>query len=479
MSARPLPVAVAVLALALGGCGSGAEAPERPVAARPGGSTLRGTLRDTRGDGVLRRAPGEPLLPRTELRPATRPGRVIARLAIIADAHVRDEETPARVPFLDRLGTPYSSVFRPQETLTAQVLAAAAASVRDFRPGAVIEAGDIADSAQENEFTWGIAALRGGRVHPDSGAPGYEGPQEAGGGDPLYYRPAVDPPRHPGLLAWAQRAFRSPGVGAPWLPVLGNHDALVDGELVATPRTEAIATGDRALWEPPRGVRAVRRALRRLLDEPLPPGTVRVAPDPRRRELTHAQAVARLRAAAVIGGSGPWLDYARDVAPGVRLIALDLVSASGGSTGRVHPGQVVWLRGELRRAGRRVVLVTAHQALRSTAGGGAILAALDADPHVAAVLTGHTHRALITPRRTHLGGYWLISTPSLADFPQEARALVLRAAPGGGVTIDTWLLDTAPSPLADIARQLAFLDVQGGRPLDLMGRRGDRNARLF
>ena len=45
--------------------------------------------------------------------------------------------------------------------------------------------------------------------------------------------------------------------------------------------------------------------------------------------------------------------------------------------------------------------------------------------------------------------------------------------------LETWALDTAPSPLADTARALGFLDAQGGRPARAAGTPADRNARLL
>ena len=41
------------------------------------------------------------------------------------------------------------------------------------------------------------------------------------------------------------------------------------------------------------------------------------------------------------------------------------------------------------------------------------------------------------------------------------------------------MLDTAPDRLADIARELAYLDAQGGRPAGDAGTSADRNARLY
>jgi 3',5'-cyclic AMP phosphodiesterase CpdA len=483
VSLRRLAAALAVLAATLGlAAACGREDEERPAGGTAAaGSTLRATPVDPDGDGTLERGPGEPLRARTALGPAAPAGPTLATVGIVTDVHVRDEESPARPVFLDRLGPPFSAVFRPHEALSLQVLGAAVRSLDAAAPDAVVVNGDLVDNAQANELAQAKRVLDGGLVRPDSGAPGYAGIQRAGNPDPAYYRPDVDPPREPGLLARAQRPFRSPGLRAPWYPVAGNHDLLVAGELARTARTDALARGDRMLVEPgeslrvPRGEGALSATLvDRVLSDGLPGDTTRVAPDPARRELTPRQAVAGLRP-----GTGARLDYAFDAGPRVRGIVLDTVQRAKGAGGVVTPREVEFLRRELRRSGDRWVLVFTHQPLERLDGGAPLLRLLDRDPRVLAAVAGDTHRNRIAPRRTAAGGYWLITTSALADFPQQARMLRVRGTREGGAMIETWMLDTAPDPLADTARALAFLDAQGGRPDGNAGGRLDRNVRLY
>jgi hypothetical protein len=199
--------AAAAAALLGGGCGgAGAAGP---------GSTLVRTLTDPDGDGLLHAGPGLPLRDRIELAPRARTGRTLATLAQLSDLHVRDAQSPGRVAFLDRLGPRLGSAFRWHETLTAHVVAAAVEATNNARPDAVLVTGDLVDSAQRNELAWALTLLRGGTVRTDSGGPGYQGVQAASIPDPLYYRPDVDAPRHPGLLARATAPLRSPGLRAP------------------------------------------------------------------------------------------------------------------------------------------------------------------------------------------------------------------------------------------------------------------------
>ena len=446
------------------------------------GSTLSSTWTDPRGTGTLAPGPGEALVARTELGPVRATEGVIATLAHVTDAHVLDASSPARVPFLDRLGAPFESTFRPQETLTARVLAGAARAIRALVPDVVIQGGDLIDNDQRNELIWALAALRGGVVRPDR----YFGVQLASDPDPFYYRPDLDAPQHPGLLSRAARPFVSAGAGAPVYPVLGDHDILVAGEIRPTAATRALAVGDEALWELPPGLTVpagTSLTAGGSPDGPPLPGLVnqflaRAPAGPKVRVPANASRVEMepLEVIGRLGRAGSHLDYHVDIGAELRVIVLDLARRAGGSGGLVRPDQPGWLTSQLEGAAGRWVLVVSHQPLASSEGGESILSLLDSHPRVLAALSGHTHRNLIEPRAR----YWLISTASLIDYPQQARALRVVRTAGGGVALETWMLDhTGPSALGAISRELAYLDAQGGRPQRFAGGRLDRNVTLY
>ncbi len=399
---------------------------------------------------------------------------------------MRDEESPARVPFLDRVGAPFTSTFRPQEAESAQVLDAAVRALDGQRPQAVFVTGDITDNAQANELAQALAVLRGGRVDPDTGARGYDGVQAAGNPDPYYYRPDHDAPRHPGLAGAAQRPFRATGLRAPWYPAAGNHDLLVQGEVPVTPAIAAVATGGEMVTEldprldVPTDEVSAPAAVEQLLGDgaALPGRTERVPADPGRRPLAAGEMVRRLAAAGARGTAitAGRLDYAVDVGKSVRAIVLDTVRRDGGSRGVVHPDQLAWLREQLAAAGGRYVVVFSHNPLDASDGGDEALAELGASGRVVAAVSGNRHRNTIEPYRA--GGFWLVGTSSLADFPQQARMFELREAPGG-VVLETWMVDHDGRGVAGPARELAYLDAQGGRPQGFAGAAKDRNARLY
>jgi 3',5'-cyclic AMP phosphodiesterase CpdA len=413
---------------------------------------------------------------------ARAPAPVLATWAQITDAHVVDEESPARLEMLDRLGPPFTSAFRQQEALSGQLLAAVVRALDAEHPGAAVVTGDLIDNAQANELTEALAVLRGGRVDPNSGAPGYQGVQRASNPDPFYYRPDVDPPRHPHLLRQAETPFTSSGLRAPWYPVVGNHDLLVQGNVAPTPRTQAVATGSRKLVSLDRtALEAVR--MRRLspaivdgaLAGRLPGSTIRVPADAARRELTAAQVLAWLRRASGHGGGGPLLHYSFPLGRDVRGIVLDTIRRGAGAAGIVRPAQLRWLGEQLRHAGARWVIVFSHTPLPSCAGGARAIDLLERDPHVVAAVAGDTHRNSVE----QLGRLVLVTTSSLADWPQQARMFRLTSRRDGGARLDTWTVGPdLRDPLARISHQLAYLDYQGGRPAGFAGSAADRRARF-
>jgi hypothetical protein len=285
--------------------------------------------------------------------------------------------------------------------------------------------------------------------------------------DPFYYRPDHDAPTHPGALAAAQKPFKAAGLNAPWYPLVGNHDVLAQGEVPVTPEIDAFATGDRLVpsldpnLEPPREETSAKAAVAALLGGSLAFDSIEVPADTTRRLNAPGEAERRL--------GHPDMDYTQDLGPHVRAIMLDTVNRDGTSQARISPAQIVRLRARLAEAGDRWIVVFSHNPLTDEA-----LAALDESPRVVATIAGNSHKNRITQR----GGYWRISTSSLADFPQQARMFRLRET-STGVALETWMVDHDGKGLAGISRELAYLDAQGGRPQHFSGARKDRNARLY
>ncbi|MBK5232497.1 MAG: metallophosphoesterase [Thermoleophilia bacterium] len=218
----------------------------------------------------------------------------------LTDFQLADEESPARVEFLDSQGGPFTSAWRTAEALNPQEENAMIEQMNAFaanaptangdgsKPGMefVVNTGDISDSQQYNETLWNRQLVEGDMVDPgsgetppalgtnplcpnsltiaDTGSPSsYTGVQDRDDwpaaiqqgyfydpDDPTYTPPTATPlvpyadaPEYPGLMNRAQQAFQATGLDVPSYMVFGNHDGLVQGNAYASELFNEFATG--------------------------------------------------------------------------------------------------------------------------------------------------------------------------------------------------------------------------------------------
>lgn len=244
---------------------------------------------------TLTGGPGEPYVLREDAGAPAKPGRGARRVSLayfgqLSDFQLADEESPARVEFLDPpngSSLPFSAAWRPWEALEPQISDAAIRQLNAFAPASplaqgggarramdfTINTGDSADSQQKNETEWVRTLLEGGSLNPGSGTAtldpactalsagiadlatptAYTGVQDfsdyAEGSQPVFYDPDdvkgsfAGWPSYPGLMDRAQQPFTAAGVGVPTYVAFGNHDALVQGNQAANGSFEAVATG--------------------------------------------------------------------------------------------------------------------------------------------------------------------------------------------------------------------------------------------
>jgi metallophosphoesterase (TIGR03767 family) len=338
---------------------------------------------------------------------SARPGRAERRVSLayfgqLSDFQLADEESPARVEFIDLLGSPVEAAFRPWEALQAfideamirQVNAFAGASPVASGDGSrstmdfTINTGDSADNQQLNETEWVRILHEGGTLDPNSGidpagyehplcppvgvpgaaeAASYTGVQDyddyAEGLSPYFYDPddprgaATGWPAYPGLMDRAQQAFSATGLAVPSYVSFGNHDALAQGNQAANASFEQVATG---CLKPMEGAGNDLEGLANLTPDSLggllmsdPTAMALVPPDPDRHYVSKAQykqvflegeqpdghGFAEIDSAEESASAGAAGYYSFVPVPGLRMIALDTV-CEGGATGPCANGNV-------------------------------------------------------------------------------------------------------------------------------------------
>jgi metallophosphoesterase (TIGR03767 family) len=378
--------------------------------------------------------PGEGYAVREDGLGAALAGRAERRVSLayfgqLSDFQLADEESPARVEFVDPAGSPVEAAFRPWEALNPfvdeamirQVNAFAAASPVAAWDGSrsamgfAIDTGDSADNQQLNETEWVRTLLEGGPLDPNSGVdpasasdpscllvPGgaaeavkYTGVQDYDdyleGPDPYFYDPddprgaAAGWPQYPGLMDRAQQPFAATGLAVPSYVSFGNHDALAQGNQAANAGFEEVATG---CVKPMVGVPGELEGLADLSPATLlsnPAATVLVPPDPGRRYVSKAEYKGIFRGGEQADGHGfAHVDPVEESAsrgaagyyslvptPGLRMIALDTVCEGGVAgpcaDGNIDDPQFRWLEAELKEAtaADQLIVLFGHHAIPS------------------------------------------------------------------------------------------------------------------
>lgn len=420
-------------------------------------------------------------------------GKALAGFKQISDVHVVDEESPARLEYLDECDPRFSSAYRPHEAMSTQVGDSMIRTLNRFTAGPAIGAplsftistGDNIDNNQLNELRWFIDLLDGETVTPNSGAVTYDGYTQAESNQAL----------DTATLELAQEPFDAEGVKGPWYAVLGNHDGLVQGTVPSNAEFQLVATQGKKVFasqqdfpncpEDPHDFAEIIGIFR---DAYL--GQSREVPADGNRRFVNKNAVVtqymdttgkpnghgfNAAPADPLDSGRPAGYYPFKISKKVRGISLDTIDYSGVERGSISDPQFTWLEKQLKKfskkyyttggklkrnpdARNKLLVLFSHHSSRSldnpgsTEGGGpyhcftetdaegcsdgeGLRSLLNRFPNVIAWINGHEHNNAIRAHKAPAGAnanraFWEINTAAHIDWPAQSRLIEIAYRPG-------------------------------------------------
>ena len=402
--------------------------------------------------------------------------RMLMRFAAVGDLQIGDDESPTRVGFLDSKSAA-SAALRPQDPYMCVLANATVRTVnavnRMLPIDLVLVGGDVLDSAQENEANWALGILSGGAdVECDSGAD-----------DDLVPGPDNDP----------KDPFWPEGLSVPWRWVPGNHDMLIQGNLVVDEGRIADALGDVA----PLGTRDYQQG-----------GAIvqrSVVSDPQRSPLSPVQMMMKMAShgdghglsltQAATGHASYFFDVAGTP---LRFLIVDTVSKTGGSGGVLRRQDLeAYLRPAMesaQREGKWVIAFSDHP-FDDMGQANAPLGMPVADPvsqsewveflgHYPNLLFAVARRAVHGQRLMQPPGkhpYWAVFNGSQSEYPHQFRLFEVWDADNGYVMLRITGVDVSVEgdPVAAQGRQQAVIDYTSTWAGTLPASADQRNVELW
>lgn len=350
---------------------------------------------------------GFPLIVREDLAAAS-PQRETERKALVAfaqitDLHIIDASSPGHAAFMRQYGgpnavidgAPLANAWRPQDTLTVQVLDAMIRRINQIAGGPVskrkfdfaISTGDSADTRAIHELLTVLTVLNGGRATMSPDGALYAGVQDnnifsdetfdaywhpepdAGNGKKDLWKRAYGYPEVEGFLTAVSQPVLTEGFKMPWYSGFGNHDMLdygVFGEGNIANFISKLSTANRVLMGVPQGMQpesflgAIFQGAPTQLNTMMSRiPSIEIKASDRRRSFSKKEFIQQhLDNVGPYGPAGHGFTeenaetqkayYKFDMADGVIGIMLDTTNPNGGPDGSLDVDQANWLEAQLQ-----------------------------------------------------------------------------------------------------------------------------------